>query len=245
MNKLKIKDLSVSVEGKRILNNINLEIDLGKIHVLMGPNGAGKSCLANALMGNPKYDIDSGNIFLNGTDITELPTNERAKLGLFMSFQYPSEVTGVTLSNFLRTAHNSLRGEKVDVIEFHNMLKQKMSDLGIESSFSKRYLNEGFSGGEKKRAEILQLNVLAPKYAILDECDSGLDINSIKVVGESINKMKDPQRGILIITHYYRILNYVEPEVVSILVDGQIVKTGDKSLAEEIERDGFDAYLQN
>ncbi|MBR9707103.1 MAG: Fe-S cluster assembly ATPase SufC [Candidatus Diapherotrites archaeon] len=243
MAKLEIKNLHVSVEGKEILKGVNLTLEKGKVHALMGLNGAGKSCLANALMGNPTYKIDKGTILLDGKDITKLKVNERAKLGLFMSFQYPSEITGVTLSNFLRTALNSLKTEKISVIEFHTLLKEKMKELEIDPSFARRYLNEGFSGGEKKRAEILQMSILQPQYAILDECDSGLDVDSIRIVGEGVNKMKGPDLGILIITHYYRILNYITPDKVSILSDGKIIKTGGKELAEEIEKNGFDKLL--
>ena len=237
--KLIIKDLHVYVEGKEILKGINLEIELGKVHALMGPNGAGKSCLANTLMGNPKYKITRGKILVDGEDITNLNATERAKRGVFMSFQYPLEISGVTLGSFLRTAYNSLKNQKIGVLEFHKILKQKMEELKIDHSFAKRYLNEGFSGGEKKRSEILQMSILEPRYAILDECDSGLDVNSIKTVGEGVSKMKSPERGVLIITHYYRILKYLTPDTVSILVDGKIVKTGGKELALEIEENGF------
>ena len=244
IHKLTVENLHVRVGNEMILKGINLEIDLGKVHALMGPNGAGKSCLANTLMGNPKYVVEKGKIILDGEDITELPPDERAKRGLFLSFQYPSEITGVTMSNFLRTAYNSLKKEKKDAINFHKFLKEKMTALGMDPQFSKRYLNEGFSGGEKKRAEILQLSVLQPRYAILDETDSGLDIDSIKIVGDAVNKLLGPQIGVLIITHYYRILNYITPDAVSILIDGKIVKTGGKQLAEEIETTGFDSYLK-
>jgi len=244
MNKLTIEDLYVSINGEQILKGINLEIDLGKVHVLMGPNGSGKSTLANAIMGNPKYQIDKGKILLDGEDITNLRPNERAKRGLFMTFQYPSEITGVTMSNFLRTALNSIKGEKINVVDFHKILKEKMTELGIDPTFSRRYINEGFSGGEKKKAEVLQMSILQPKYAILDETDSGLDVNSIKIVGDTINKMRNPERGILIITHYYRILNHITPDAASIMLDGKIVKTGGKELAEEVEKNGFDSFLQ-
>ena len=245
MSKLKITNLHASIEGNEILKGLNLEVDLGKVHALMGPNGSGKSTLANVLMGNPKYKITQGKIFLDNHDITEMQPDQRAKLGLFMSFQYPSEITGVTMSNFLRTAYNSLHPEnKMDVLQFHKSMKEKMKELGMDDLFSKRYLNEGFSGGEKKRSEILQMAVLNPKYAILDETDSGLDADAIRIVGESVNKMRGPQKGILIITHYYRILNYITPDQVSILINGKIVKTGGKELALEIEHKGFDNYIK-
>lgn len=245
MSKLTIKNLHASIEGNEILKGINFEVNLGEVHALMGPNGSGKSTLANVLMGNPKYKITQGQILLDGHDITELSPDQRAKLGLFMSFQYPAEITGVTMSNFLRTAYNSLHPEnKKDVLQFHKFMKEKMSELKMDDLFSKRYLNEGFSGGEKKRSEILQMAVLNPKYTILDETDSGLDADAIRIVGESVNKMRGHDKGILIITHYYRILNYITPDKVSILVDGKIVKTGGKELALEIEHKGFDNYIK-
>ena len=242
--KLQIKDLHVNVEGKEILKGVNLDVEIGKVHALMGPNGSGKSTLANVLMGHPKYEITKGKIFLDGKDITELKADERAKRGLFLSFQYPSEITGVTLTNFLRTAYNSVKKDKLSVIDFHKLLKKKMEELQMDPSFNKRYVNEGFSGGEKKRAEILQMSVLEPKYAILDECDSGLDVNSIQIVGEGVNNMKSKDKAILIITHYYRILNYITPDKVSIMMDGKIVKEGGRELAHEIEENGFDFELK-
>jgi Fe-S cluster assembly ATP-binding protein len=242
MNKLTIENLHASINGEQILKGINLEFEKGKVHVLMGPNGSGKSTLANVLMGNPKYQIDSGKITLDGEDITEISPTERAKKGLFLSFQYPSEITGVTMSNFLRTAWNSVKEEKLNVIDFHKKLKEKMEKLGIDKTFTRRYINEGFSGGEKKRAEILQLLTLEPKYAILDETDSGLDVNSIEIVGEAVNGIRDKERGIMVITHYYRILNHITPDVASIMIDGKIVKTGGKELAEEIEKNGFTSF---
>jgi Fe-S cluster assembly ATP-binding protein len=244
MSKLKVEDLYVSVNGEMILKGVNLEIELGKVHALMGPNGSGKSTLANALMGNPKYKIEKGKIMIDDFDITELKADERAKLGLFLSFQYPSEITGVTMSNFLRTAYNSVNKESLDVVAFHKLLKEKMNSLDIDAGFGRRYLNEGFSGGEKKRAEILQMSILQPKYAILDETDSGLDIDSIKIVGDGVSKMKGEDKGIFIITHYNRILKHITPDVVSILVNGKIVKEGGKDLAEEIEKNGFDEYTK-
>ena len=238
-----IEDLHVNIGEKQILKGINLTIKQGEVHALMGPNGSGKSTLANVLMGNPKYEITKGKIILNGKDITNLPANERANLGLFLSFQYPQEITGVTLSNFLRTAYNSINKEKLDVVNFHNLLKEKMGELKIDPTFARRYINEGFSGGEKKRSEILQLSILNPKYAILDETDSGLDISALKIVGEGIEKLKD-NKGILLITHYNRILKYLNPDKVTIMVNGEIVESGNKELAEKIEKEGFDQYLE-
>jgi len=242
MNRLIIENLHASINGKQILRGINLEFEKGKVHVLMGPNGSGKSTLANVLMGNPRYKIDSGKIILDGEDITDLPAHERARKGLFLSFQYPNEITGVTMANFLRTAWNSLKNDKMNVVDFHKKLKEKMEKLEIDKTFVRRYINEGFSGGEKKRAEILQLLTLEPKYAILDETDSGLDVNSIAIVGKAINDVRGAERGILIITHYYRILSHIEPDVASIMLNGKIVKTGGKELAEEIEKNGFDSF---
>src|SRR3989344_5271861 len=244
MPRLEIKDLHVNVEGEEILKGVNLKIELGKVHALMGPNGSGKSTMANVLMGNPKYEITEGKIILDGEDITELSADERAKRGLFLSFQYPSEITGVTMSNFLRTAYNSVKKTNANVLDFHRMLKDKMKELDIDSSFSKRYVNEGFSGGEKKRNEILEMAVLEPRYAILDETDSGLDIPSIKIVGDAVTKMRNSENCILIITHYYRILNYITPDKVHVMIDGKIVDEGGKELAEEIENNGFDKYIQ-
>ena len=241
---LRIEDLHASIDGEEILKGINLKIKIGKVHALMGPNGSGKSTLANVLMGNPKYEVTSGKIFLDGEDITELSADERAKKGLFLSFQYPSEITGVTMSNFLRTAYNSVKKTNVNVLDFHRRLKDKMKELDIDSSFIKRYINEGFSGGEKKRAEILQMSVLEPKYAILDETDSGLDVQAIKIVGDNVTKMRNPERGILIITHYYRILNHITPDKVHVMINGEIVDEGGKELAEEIENNGFNKYMQ-
>src|SRR3989338_4110302 len=240
---LEIKDLYASIEGKQILKGINLQIKPGEIHVLMGMNGAGKSCLANVLAGNPKYKLDSGEIILNGKTITESSPDEKSKLGMFMSFQNPIEISGVTIINFLRTALNEKRKSQnlpeLSVIEFYGLLKEKMSQLEIPSEFSRRYLNEGFSGGEKKRSEILQMLVLNPEYIILDECDSGLDVSALKTIGETINKVHSKDKAILIITHYNRILNYLNVDQVSIMSEGKIIKTGTKELANKIERDGF------
>ncbi|MBI2564787.1 Fe-S cluster assembly ATPase SufC [Candidatus Woesearchaeota archaeon] len=239
-NVLEIKDLNVSSQGKEIITGVSLKLESGKIYALMGPNGAGKSTLANVLMGSPKYKIEKGKIILNGEDITNMLPNERAKKGLFLSFQYPSEILGVTLSNFLRTALNSISSKQMPVLEFHNLLKEKMKMLGMDSSFAKRYLNAGFSGGEKKRTEILQMMILEPKFAILDETDSGLDVDALRIVAEGIKKARTLETGILVITHYYRILEYLTPDVVYILSKGKIVKQGDKELAKNIEEAGYE-----
>ena len=238
-DKLVIDNLYVSVNDKQTLKGVSLEIEKGKIHALMGPNGSGKSTLAHALMGHPKYRIEKGKILLDGEDITFLPPNERAKKGLFLSFQHPVEVTGVKLINFLRTAYNTVHNKNTSVVEFHRLLKEKMQELSMSPDMIKRSLNEGFSGGEKKRAEILQLMLLQPKFAILDETDSGLDVDALRIVAHGINNVKK-NMGILIITHHQRILDYLTPDKVSVLNNGVIVKTGDALLAKEIEQKGFE-----
>lgn len=240
MAKLEIKDLHVSVEGKEILKGINLEINKGETTVIMGPNGAGKSALANTLMGHPKYQITSGKIILDGEDIINLKPNEKAKKGLFLSFQHPSEISGVTVSNFLRTALSSIKNEKIPVLDFHKMLKEKMKVLNMDTALTKRYLNEGFSGGEKKKTEILQMMILNPKYAILDEADSGVDIDSLKALASGIKSAINPNVGIMIITHYYRILDYLTPDKVYIMQSGKIVKSGTSELAKETESKGYE-----
>lgn len=240
MSKLEIKDLHVSVEGKEILKGLNLEIIKGETTVIMGPNGSGKSTLANTLMGHPKYQITSGKIVLDGEDITNLKPNEKAKKGLFLSFQYPSEISGVTISNFLRTALSSLKGEKISVLDFHKTLKEKMKVLNMDTALTKRYLNEGFSGGEKKKTEILQMMILNPKYAILDEADSGVDIDSLKALAAGVKSAINPNVGILIITHYNRILDYLTPNKVHIMQSGKIVRSGGPELAKEIDAKGFE-----
>lgn len=245
MKKLEVVDLHVEVDGVEIIKGLNLTVQPGMIHVLMGPNGSGKSTLANTLMGHPKYKVTQGKIILDGKDITNEKANVRAKAGLFLSFQYPSEVTGVTLNSFLRAALNSLHNKKYNVIEFNNMLKDKMVELKMDFSFSKRYLNEGFSGGEKKRAEILQLAMIEPKYSLLDETDSGLDVDAIKIVADGINKLKQKGMGVLLITHYNRFLEYLNPDWVTIIDKGMIVKSeGSFELAKVVEKEGFDRFIK-
>ncbi len=245
MADLIIKDLHVSVEGKEIIKGINLELEKGKVAVIMGPNGSGKSTLAYTLMGHPKYKIEKGEIIFKGANITNMEPNERAKLGLFLSFQYPIEVSGVSVANFLRTALNSLRNSKISVGEFRKLLIEKMELLNMDKSFMNRYLNDGFSGGEKKRSEILQLAVLQPEYAILDETDSGLDIDALKSVANGVNKLISPNTGVLLVTHYQRILNYIKPDKVYVMLDGKIIIHGNHELANQLEEKGYSWLNEN
>lgn len=238
-NTLKIKNLHVSINDKEILKGIDLEIKQGEIHALMGPNGSGKSTLSNVIMGNPKYVVTKGEVMFNDEDVLGMSVDERAKRGIFMSFQYPAEITGVTLANFLRTALNNTREKRLSVPEFRKMLVEKMQMLSMDKKFAERYLNEGFSGGEKKRSEILQMAMLSPRIAILDETDSGLDIDSLKIVSDGVNSIMNDDMGVLIITHYNRILNYIKPNFVHIIIDGKIVKTGMQDLAEHLEKYGY------
>jgi len=240
MEVMEIKDLHVSIDGKKILNGVNLSVKKGEVTALMGPNGSGKSTLAYTIMGHPKYTVDSGVVIWKGKNILELSPDERAKLGVFLSFQYPQEIPGVSVSNFLRTAYNAVKGTSIPVPEFVRLLREKMGMLKIDPAFSRRYLNEGFSGGEKKRTEILQMAMLSPEMAVLDETDSGLDISSLKVVGEGVNAIKTNNMGILIITHYQRILDYIKPDTVHIMVKGKIVKSGGSELVTQLEKEGYD-----
>ncbi len=243
-DELIIKDLHVSVEGQKILNGVDLVVKRGQVCALMGPNGSGKSTLAYTLMGHPKYTVDKGEVIYKGKNILEMATDERAKLGLFLSFQYPQEIPGVSVSNFLRTAFNAVKPNQINVAEFVKLLKDRMKLLKIDDSFSRRYLNEGFSGGEKKRTEILQMAVLQPEIAILDETDSGLDIDSLKVVANGVNTLLGPNLGVLLITHYQRLLNYITPDMVHIMLKGRIVKSGGKELAHELEAKGYDEVIK-
>lgn len=234
-----IKDLRVEVEGKEILKGLSLTVKDGMTAALMGPNGSGKSTLANTVMGHPKYVVTSGSITFNGVDITQMGADERAKAGLFLSFQYPHEVSGVTISNFLRTAYNAVKDDKIGVVEFQTLLADKMQVIGMSTDYLKRYLNEGFSGGEKKKAEILQLLVLDPLMAILDETDSGLDIDALRIVSEGVNLFKTQKKSVLVITHYKRILEYIKPDKVFIMKDGIVVDEGDGSLVDKLESEGY------
>ena len=243
---LEIKNLQVSVDGKEILKGVNLTVGKGEIHALMGPNGTGKSTLANALMGHPALEITEGEILFQGENIVELDPDERARAGLFLAFQYPVAIPGVSLANFLRTAINARRKAEdeddkgIPIPEFRKMLKEKMDLLQMSHDFAGRYLNEGFSGGEKKRAEILQLATLEPSIAILDETDSGLDIDALKIVAGGVNAVSGPDLGVLIITHYQRILNYIKPDFVHIMLDGRVVESGGAELAVQLEEQGYE-----
>ncbi len=238
---LEIKNLAVTIENKEILKDLSLEIQPGKVYALMGPNGSGKSTLSNSIMGHPKYKITNGKILLNKKDITDLKVNEKAKLGLFLAFQYPSEVSGVTITQFLKQAHSNINKKELSYLEFNVFLKEKMKQLKIDQTFVSRSLNEGFSGGEKKKNEILQMLILKPKIAILDEPDSGVDIDALKLIANGIKKtIKENNTGILLITHYNRILNYIKPDFVYILKNGRIIKSGNHELAKEIEREGYE-----
>lgn len=239
---LKIEDMHVSVEGKSILQGLNLEVKGGEVHAVMGPNGTGKSTLASAVMGHPKYEVTQGKVELDGENVLEMDVDERARKGLFLAMQYPSEVTGVTNSDFLRSAINARRGEgnEISLMKFIRQMDKKMQLLDMDESFSQRYLNEGFSGGEKKRNEILQMMMLEPRIAILDEIDSGLDIDALKVVAQGVNEMLKPELGVLIITHYQRLLNYIKPDFVHVMMQGRIVRSGGPELAERLEAEGYD-----
>lgn len=239
---LKIEDLHVEVEGTEILKGVSLEIKGGEVHALMGPNGSGKSTLAYALAGHPRYEVTQGSVYLNGEDLLAMEPDERARAGLFLAFQYPAEISGVSLANFLRTAINARRGKgnEISLAEFGKKLREQMAKLEMDPGFANRYLNEGFSGGEKKRAEILQMALLEPSIAILDETDSGLDIDALRIVSEGVNSLRGPNLGVLCITHYQRILRYLVPDVVHVLVNGKIVESGGKELAELLEEKGYD-----
>src|SRR4051794_21428501 len=239
---LEIQNLHVrtATDDKEILHGVDLVIEKGQTHALMGPNGSGKSTLANTLMGNPTYEITEGRVLLDGEDITEADPDARAKAGLFLAFQYPVSIPGVSVANFLRTAVNAKRDEPIKVKEFGQLLKKNMEVLRVEREFTSRYLNDGFSGGEKKRAEILQMAMLEPNYAVLDETDSGLDIDALRIVSDGVNALRGPNMGSLIITHYTRILSYVRPDFVHIMLNGKIVQEGGPELADTLEEKGYD-----
>jgi Fe-S cluster assembly ATP-binding protein len=241
---LKIINLKTKIENKEILKGLNLEVTKGEVHAIMGPNGAGKSTLANTLMGHPKYSIVDGEIIFESENINELSPDERAKRGIFLSFQYPEEISGITVENFLRAAKAAVTGKPQRVISFQKLLKEKMKLLDMKQEYAGRYLNEGFSGGEKKKNEILQMAILEPKLAILDETDSGLDVDAVRIVAEGVNKIKNEETAIIVITHHNKILDYLKPDFVHILIDGRIVKSGDMSLAREIEENGYESIKE-
>lgn len=239
---LEIKDLHVSIEDKEILKGVNLTINTGEIHAIMGPNGTGKSTLSSAIMRHPSYEVTQGEVLLDGVNILELDVDERAKAGLFLAMQYPSEITGVTNADFMRSAINAKReeGQEINLMQFIKKLDKQMDFLDIDKDMAQRYLNEGFSGGEKKRNEILQLMMLEPKFAILDEIDSGLDIDALKVVSKGINQMRGEEFGALMITHYQRLLNYITPDKVHVMYGGKVVKSGGPELAKRLEEEGYE-----
>jgi Fe-S cluster assembly ATP-binding protein len=246
MSVLVIKNLHVSIEGKEILKGVDLEVKQGEIHALMGPNGNGKSTLAYTILGHPSYKVTEGEILFKGQNILKLKPDERSRLGLFLAFQYPVAIPGVTVANFLRTAINSQRhalnpqDKGMPIPEFRKMLKEKMELLKMDPSVAGRYLNDGFSGGEKKRAEILQMATLKPEIAILDETDSGLDIDALRIVADGVNALTGPEMGVLVITHYQRLLNYIKPNFVHIMLDGRVVESGGPDLALHLEEQGYE-----
>lgn len=242
-NTLEIKDLHVSIEGNEILKGITLTMKSGEFHAIMGPNGTGKSTLASAIMGHPKFEITQGSVHLNGEDVLEMEVDERARAGIFLGMQYPSEISGVTTSEFLRSSINARReeGDEISLMKFIREMDGALDQLDIDQNMAQRYLNEGFSGGEKKRNEILQLMMIKPKFAILDEIDSGLDIDALKIVSDAVNKVREESDlGCLIITHYQRLLNYITPDFVHVIMQGKIVKSGGKELAEQLEAEGYE-----
>jgi Fe-S cluster assembly ATP-binding protein len=246
MSELAIRNLYVSVDGNPVVKGMNLVVKQGEVHAIMGPNGTGKSTLAYAVMGHPNYEVTEGDILIDGHSILDMAPDERSRAGVFLAFQYPVSIPGVTVANFLRTAINARRRhsdppqEDISVLDFRRMLKSKMDLLEMEYAFGGRYLNEGFSGGEKKRTEVLQLAVLEPSFAILDETDSGLDIDAIRIVSEGVNALKGPNMGVVVITHYQRILNYIQPDFVHVMFNGRIVESGGKELSLLLEDEGYD-----
>jgi Fe-S cluster assembly ATP-binding protein len=237
---LEIKDLRARIGDKEILKGLSLTIQQGEIHAIMGPNGSGKSTLANVLMGNPNYEVTGGDILYKGESLLDMGPDERARKGLFLAFQYPVAIPGVTLVNFMRQAVNAVRGHEVPIREFRETLFAKMDLLKVDQDFARRYVNDGFSGGEKKRAEMLQMAMLQPSMAVLDETDSGLDIDALRTVAEGVNTLMNPNMGLLLITHYQRLLNYIKPQFVHVLIEGRIVKSGGPELAEQLEASGYD-----
>jgi Fe-S cluster assembly ATP-binding protein len=241
---LVIEGLRASAEGIEILKGVSLTVHRGEIHALMGPNGSGKSTLANVLMGHPGYQVTGGRILFKGEDVSKWTPDQRGRAGMFLAFQYPEEIPGVSVVNFLRSALSSRTGTEYTVLELRLKVADTMKELGMEAGFADRYLNEGFSGGERKRNEVLQMAVLEPELAVMDETDSGLDIDALKIVAEGVTKLAAPERGFLIITHYQRMLDYVTPDVVHVFMDGHVVETGGPDLAKRIEDDGYEAFRE-
>lgn len=240
---LKVNNLHASVEGNEIIRGINLEVKSGEVHAIMGPNGSGKSTFANVLMGNPTYEVTKGSVEYMGEDITDNPADKRAKKGIFMAFQYPEAIPGVTIVTMLKAALSNITDTELTTIELRLKVADSMKDLGLEPDFVDRYLNEGFSGGERKRNEILQLAVLEPRLAILDETDSGLDVDGLKIVGDGVDQLRNEDRSFLIVTHYQRLLNYIKPDYVHVFINGDIVETGNYELSQKLEQEGYDSYI--
>ncbi len=239
---LAIENLHVSVNETEILRGLDLNIPKGEVHALMGPNGSGKSTLANALMGHPAFEVTAGSVHFKGQDVLALPTDERSRLGMFLAFQYPAEIPGVRVASFLRMALNARRTDEISAMDFRRLLMEKMDLLKMDPKFANRYLNEGFSGGEKKRNEVLQLAVLQPEIAILDETDSGLDIDALRIVSDGVNQLRSTDLGVLVITHYQRLLNYIVPDHVHVIINGRVVDSGDSGLAKRLEAEGYEQY---
>ena len=237
-----INNLHATIDGNPILKGLSLEVPAGEVHAIMGPNGSGKSTLSKVVAGHEDYEVTGGSVTMDGEDLLELEIDERSRAGLFLAFQYPAEVPGVTMANFIRAALQARlpEGEELDAVTYYKNLYEKMDQLGIDRRFTSRFVNEGFSGGEKKRNEVLQMMMLEPSYCLMDETDSGLDIDALKVVADGVNSMRSPDRGFLVITHYQRLLDYIEPDHVHVLADGQIVRSGTKELARELEKKGYD-----
>ena len=244
MSLLELKGLKAKVEDKEILKGVDLNINKGEVHVIMGPNGAGKSTLASVLVGHPKYEVSGGNIVFDGEEINESGVDERAQKGMFLSFQYPEEIPGLTVEDFLRSAKEAVTGEKQYFMQFHQELVEKMEKLHINPEYADRHLNVGFSGGEKKKNEILQMAVLNPRLAFLDETDSGLDIDALKIVAKGVNALKSKFNAVVLVTHYQRLLDYIQPDFVHVIYDGKIIKSGDKTLALELEHKGYDWLIK-
>lgn len=240
MADLVIRDLHVNVAGKEVIKGLNLTVKGGEVHAIMGPNGTGKTTLSMSIAGHPRYEITKGEVFLGDKNLLDMSVDERARAGLFLAFQYPAEIPGVPLKNYLRQIYNAAKGTDLEVFEFYNIMMEKMKMMKMDPSFANRNLNEGFSGGEKKRNEILQMALLQPQIAILDETDSGLDIDALKIVSEGVNHLRGPELGVLVITHYHRLLEYIKPDIVHVMMDGRIVRSGGPELALELEAKGYD-----